>query len=85
LREQHRELDARTEALVAQGIDARPLMVQGAAAEAILEHAGRLGAELIVVGSHGHGKLHQLLTGSVAGAVLKRASVPVMMVPASVV
>jgi nucleotide-binding universal stress UspA family protein len=82
LREQHRELGTCVETLVAHGTKARALMVQGAAAEALLEHATRLGAELIVVGSHGHGKLHQLLTGSVAGAVLKRASVPVIMVPA---
>jgi nucleotide-binding universal stress UspA family protein len=82
LREQHRELGARVAALVGQGLRARPLMVQGVTAECINEHAQRLGAELLVLGSHGHGKLHQLLVGSVADAVLRRARVPVVLVPA---
>ena len=85
LREQHRELGARVAALVAQGLRARPLMVQGVTAESINEHAQRLDAELLVLGSHGHGKLHQLLVGSVADAVLRRARVPVVLVPAGAV
>ena len=82
LREQHRQLGTRVSALVGSGVNARPLMVQGAVAESICEHAERLGAELVVLGSHGHGKLHHLLVGSVADAVLRRAHVPVLMVPA---
>jgi nucleotide-binding universal stress UspA family protein len=82
LREQHRELGTRVSALVAGGVNARALMVQGATAERISEHAERLGAEFVVLGSHGHGKLHHLLVGSVADAVLRRARVPVLTVPA---
>jgi nucleotide-binding universal stress UspA family protein len=52
------------------------------AAEKITEQAERLGAELIVLGSQGHGKLRQLLLGSVADAVLRNARVPVLIVPA---
>ena len=79
LREQHRELQARVAALsVAR---ARPLMVQGATAESILDHAGRLGARFVVLGSHGHGKLYELLAGSVAAQVLRKASVPIVVVP----
>jgi len=81
LREEHAELAARVARLLESGVNARPLMVQGASAERILEHAARLGAELVVLGSHGHGKLYDLLVGGVAGAVLRQARVPVVMVP----
>jgi nucleotide-binding universal stress UspA family protein len=77
LRETHRALDAR----VAEIEGARPLMVQGQAAEAILDHAGRLGAELVVLGSHGHGKLYDLIVGSVASDVVKKATLPIVLVP----
>jgi len=82
LRAQHRELEARVRTLTNGGLSAKALMVQGPTTETILSHAERLGAELIVVGSHGHGKLHDLLVGSVADGVLRRASAPVVVVPA---
>ena len=82
LREQHRELGARVTALVAQDLRARALMVQGVTVDCIHEHAERLGAEFLVLGSQGHGKLHQLFVGSVAHAVLRHARVPVVLVPA---
>lgn len=81
LREQHRELGERVAELVAAGTRARPLMVQAPAGDAILEHAERLGAELVVIGSHGHGKLRKLLAGSVADRVIRGARVPVVVVP----
>jgi nucleotide-binding universal stress UspA family protein len=80
LREDHRKLEERVK-LASGSHPARALMVQGSAAERIDEHAARLGAALIVLGSHGHGRLHQLLVGSVTNAVLKRATIPVVIVP----
>ncbi len=81
LREEHRQLEEIVAALD-KGVRARPLMVQGVAMERIADHAARLGAEYIVLGSHGHGKLYDLLVGSVADGVLRSAKVPVVMVPA---
>jgi nucleotide-binding universal stress UspA family protein len=80
LREDHRKLEQRVK-LATGSVAARALMVQGSAAERIEEHAGRLGAELIVLGSHGHGRLRRLLVGSVTNAVLKRSTIPVVIVP----
>jgi nucleotide-binding universal stress UspA family protein len=80
LRADHRELEERVK-LAAGALRTRALMVQGSPAERIEEHAQRLGADLMVLGSHGHGRLHQLLVGSVANAVLKRATIPVVIVP----
>ena len=82
LRAEHRLLEDEVGELVKAGVKARPLMVQGVAVERILDHAQRLGAELIVLGSHGHGRLYDLLVGSVADGVLRASTVPVVMVPA---
>lgn len=40
----------------------------------------RVGAELLVVGSHGHGVIKRLLLGSVADEVLRTASLPLLVV-----
>jgi nucleotide-binding universal stress UspA family protein len=47
----------------------------------ILERAGSLPADLIVLGTHGRGGFERLLIGSVAEKVLRKASCPVMTVP----
>ncbi len=65
------------------GLECGALQVQGPSAAKIVEAAERLGAGLIVLGSHGHGALYHLLVGSVAESVLRKARVPVVVVPAS--
>jgi len=47
----------------------------------ILEQASKLSAEYIVIGSHGHGAVYDLLVGSTASGVLKKAKCPVVIVP----
>jgi nucleotide-binding universal stress UspA family protein len=81
LREAHRKLDALAADATNDGVIVRPLMIQGSAPETILEQAERLSVEYIVIGSHGHGAVHEILTGSVARRVLRQASVPVVVVP----
>jgi len=63
------------------GLECNALQVQGPTAEKILEEADRLHAGWIVLGSHGHGALYHLLVGSVAEAVLRKAKVPVVIIP----
>ncbi|MEO8353471.1 MAG: universal stress protein, partial [Chthoniobacteraceae bacterium] len=40
------------------------------------------GADMIVMGSHGHGSFYELLVGSVTSGVLRDARCPVLVVPA---
>ena len=58
------------------------LHIQGPAIEKILHEAASQNAGLIVIGSHGHGALYELLVGSVTAGVLKGARCPVLVVPA---
>ena len=55
----------------------------GAVAEEILNQADVLNADLIVMGTHGHGAMYTLLVGSVTKGVLKHTVRPVLLVPAA--
>jgi len=54
----------------------------GAVAEEILNQANVLQADLIVMGTHGHGAMYNLLVGSATKGVLKHSRRPVLLVPA---
>ncbi len=45
------------------------------------EKAAELGADLVVLGSHGHGVIASLLLGSVAEGLVRKATVPTLVVP----
>ena len=53
----------------------------GVVAEEILKQADAISADLIVMGTHGHGAMYNLLVGSATKGVLKRATRPVLLVP----
>ncbi len=53
----------------------------GSPARLIVEHAKKISADYIVLGSHGHTAFHDLLVGSTAAGVLKHAKCPVVVVP----
>ena len=54
----------------------------GTVAEEILNQADELNADLIVMGTHGHGAMYNLLVGSATKGVLKHSTRPVLLVPA---
>lgn len=64
-----------------QGIDAHGLVIQGPTVDRIVDEARRLPADLVIMGSHGHGALLHLLLGSVSEGVIKHADCPVLVVP----
>ncbi|MGZ4683058.1 MAG: universal stress protein [Acidimicrobiales bacterium] len=86
LRDEHRRLADLSAGLNDAGVATdEPVLVMGHTADELLRMADEFGAELIVVGSHGHGGLHHLLVGSVTEALLRRATIPVVVVPAGFV
>jgi nucleotide-binding universal stress UspA family protein len=65
--------------LLARGIHARVMTCAAATASAgILQTAASIGSDLIVMGSHGRGGLKRLLIGSTADAVVRGATMPVV-------
>ncbi|TAK20782.1 MAG: universal stress protein [Chloroflexota bacterium] len=68
--------------LRAQGEAAICEACAGDPAERIVEQAGLWRAEIIVMATHGRGGVGRLIHGSVADSVVRRSSVPILLVPA---
>jgi len=58
-------------------------MAEGSPLYTLLDHVKQSGADFVVVGSHGHGVIASLLLGSVAEGMVRKATVPTLVVPAS--
>jgi nucleotide-binding universal stress UspA family protein len=71
------------EKLRADGVTSECVQVVGAPVPHIAAEAERVDADYIVMGSHGHTALYELLVGSTTHGILKRAACPVVIVPAS--
>jgi nucleotide-binding universal stress UspA family protein len=63
-----------------QGLKATFVNKVGTAAEIIAETAKKGGYDLVVLGSHGHGTLGNLVMGSVATKVLAHCSTPALLI-----
>jgi nucleotide-binding universal stress UspA family protein len=62
------------------GLDAEPVVRTGTPAEEIAEYAGEIDAEMIVIGTAGHGGFERTVLGSVTDKVVRTAPVPVITV-----
>jgi len=62
------------------GVTATTVLLGGSTANEIVAHAKSCGADLIVIGSRGHGPVASALLGSVALGVLHAAKQPVLVV-----
>ena len=78
---EHRDLQAIEGTLKNQEIPCRSLLIQGVTVEKIVEETKRLDVGLIIMGSHGHGALHNLLVGSVTEGVIRKTCCPILIVP----
>jgi universal stress protein A len=67
--------------VAAQGVAVEQELSDGPASAVILDRARALPADLVVMGSHGHTALYDLLLGSTSHAVLKKSPCPVVIVP----
>jgi nucleotide-binding universal stress UspA family protein len=69
-----------TKFLLRHGIDAKSATKVGPAGQSIGDLADKGKFDLLVMGSHGHGALANLVMGSVATQVLAHSKVPVLLV-----
>jgi nucleotide-binding universal stress UspA family protein len=63
-----------------QGLEAKFVFKVGPAADTIASYADKGKFDLMVMGSHGHGSLTNLVMGSVATKVLAKCGTPVLLV-----
>lgn len=80
-RDEHERLQAEAERLRNKGLDATALLVRGPIVETVLAETKKLDGDLLIVGSHGHGALYDLIAGSVSQGILKDSDIPVLVVP----
>ncbi len=80
-RREHQQIQKMADDLRDDSVEATALLVQGPTVASILEQAAKVGADMIVMGSHGRSAVHQLLVGSVSEGVLRDADCPVLIVP----
>ena len=78
---EHRQIQEIAKRLREQGLKATALLVHGPTVEIILKEASDLDVDMIIVGSHGHGAVFQLLVGSVSEGILRESTCPVLVVP----
>ena len=63
--------------------DAGSQITEGSPLHSLLDYVHESRADLVVLGSHGHGVIASLLLGSVAEGMVRKATVPTLIVPAS--
>lgn len=61
--------------------DVESTISEGSPLNVLLRYLEMTPADLVVLGSHGHGVVASLLLGSVAGGMIRKASVPTLVVP----
>ncbi len=75
-----RALEEALELAASRGIEAKTELRRGNAVDEIVAYADAIDADLIVVGSRGHGAIANALLGSVSHGVLHEARRPVLVV-----
>ena len=78
-----RHLNAELESRASSGVPLVGVLRYGEVSEEILSCADTIGADLIVMGTHGHGVIARALLGSAAQHVVRTAKQAVMVVPHS--
>jgi nucleotide-binding universal stress UspA family protein len=58
-------------------------ILEGSPLHSLLDRVKEGGADFVVVGAHGHGAIAALLLGSVAEGMVRKATVPTLVVPAA--
>jgi nucleotide-binding universal stress UspA family protein len=81
LQELRDKVTATCQSAIDAGASLSIIIVGGAPAPTILEHAAANGVDLIVMGTHGTSGVEHLILGSVTEKVLRRATCPVLTVP----
>jgi len=82
-RRAQRKLDGFLETAQTLVPNASAKLAEGSPLHALLDYVKKEGIDFVVVGSHGHGAIASLLLGSVAEGMVRKASVPTLVVPAA--
>ena len=79
--QEHKALQELAESLRNDGVQASAVLTRGAIVETVLEQAETHDTDLIIVGSHGHGAVYDILVGSISEGIIRKSKCPVTVVP----
>ncbi|MCH4821824.1 universal stress protein [Gramella lutea] len=80
-REEHRNLQEICKNFLSEDIEGEALLIQGSTVETVLSEAQKLNIDLLIVGTHKHSFLHNLLQESVSMELIKKAEIPMLTIP----
>lgn len=81
LRHEHQLLLEQVNRLKEQNISTRGILTHGKLVPTIIREVNELEVDVIVIGSHCHGTVHKLFSGSVRDTLLKELEIPIFIVP----
>lgn len=64
-----------------EGIETHGILIEGLVASSIIEETKKLEADIVVMGTHGHGVIASVLVGSISQEVIKKSGCPILLVP----
>jgi nucleotide-binding universal stress UspA family protein len=76
-----KQLNTIVTSLRERGVNAVSNLPEGPIMESLMKEIKDNNIDLVVIGSHGHGAVFNIIAGSVTQALLRRAKVPVLVVP----
>ncbi len=80
-REEHRNLQEVCKNFLSEDTVKEALLIQGSTVETVVEEAKKLNIDLLIVGTHKHSFLHNLLQESVSMELIKKAEIPILTIP----
>lgn len=80
-REEHRNLQEICKNFISENVHAEALLIQGSTVETVLKEAQKLDIGLLIVGTHKHSFLYNLLNENVSTELLKKAEIPMLTIP----
>lgn len=75
------QLDGIKQELKDEDIKSKCVLLEGTTAANILKEAKQFKADLIIMGSHKHGKFYHLILGSLHDLLIKKSNIPIMIIP----
>ena len=81
IRKEHTWIQQLADEVGAQNIACEGLLVQGSTIETLMEEVARLQADMIIAGYQEHSFLHEMWYGNNTESLLKKAMVPVLVIP----
>ena len=79
--ERQRQLFALRDSLSERDVKVTALEFEGSVLDCLLDQVDLLKPDMIIMGSHAHGSLYNLIVGSVTAGVIRQAPCPVLLIP----